>query len=95
MKQGDVLALVDAAEVGRAKTEILQAAAQVDVKEKTFDRIKASTEKGLRTQAELLEAEASLREARGRLSSAEQALINLGLPVRAADLAALPEEKRA
>jgi cobalt-zinc-cadmium efflux system membrane fusion protein len=95
VKQGDVLALVDAAEVGRAKTEILQAAAQVDVKEKTFDRIKASTEKGLRTQAELLEAEASLREARGRLSSAEQALINLGLPVRAADLAALPEEKRA
>ena len=43
VKQGDVLALVDAAEVGRAKTEILQAAAQVDVKEKTFERGDAIT----------------------------------------------------
>lgn len=95
VKQGDVLALVDAAEVGRAKAELLQAAAQVDVREKSFERIKASTEKGLRTQAELLEAEASMREARVRLSSAEQALINLGMPVRAADLEGVPEEKRA
>jgi len=95
VKEGDVLALVDAAEVGRAKADLLQAAAQVDVKEKTFERIKTSSEKGLRTQAELLEAEAALREARVRLFNAEQALINLGMPVRAADLAGLPEEKRA
>jgi membrane fusion protein, heavy metal efflux system len=94
VQKGEVLALVDAAEVGRAKAELLQAAAQVDVRETTFERVRASSEKGLRTGAELLEAEAALREARVRLFVAEQALVNLGMAARAGDVAGLPEEKR-
>ena len=93
VKKGEVLALVDAAEVGRAKADLLQADAQVELKEKTFERVKASSDKGLRTLAELQEAEAALREARVRLFNAEQALINLGMPVRVEDLAFLAEDK--
>ncbi len=94
VEEGEVLALVDAAEVGRAKAELLQAAALADLKEKTSGRIRTLTEKGLRTEPERLEAEAALREARVRLFNAQQALINLGMPVRAEDLAGLAEEKR-
>ncbi|MBM4078398.1 MAG: efflux RND transporter periplasmic adaptor subunit [Planctomycetes bacterium] len=95
VKKGDVLALVDAAEVGRAKSALLEAVALVDVKEKALKRIQASAESGFRTQAELQEAEAALREARVRLFNAQQSLINLGLDVRAEDLAKLSEGKLA
>jgi len=95
VNKGELVALVDGAEVGRAKADLLQAVALVDLKEKTFERVKASSDKGLRTLAELQEAEAALRDARVRLLSAEQALVNLGMPVRAVDLGGLPEEKSA
>jgi cobalt-zinc-cadmium efflux system membrane fusion protein len=77
---GDVLALVDSPEVGRAKTECLQAAASVEVGRKTLKRVQSSAEAGFRTEAERLEAEASLRLEESRLSSARQALMSLGLP---------------
>ena len=37
VERGDVLALLDAADVGKAKTELLQAFAQIDLRKKTFD----------------------------------------------------------
>ena len=40
VKKGDVLALVDAVEVGKAKAEFLQALAQVELKAKAVERLR-------------------------------------------------------
>ncbi len=84
VKAGDVLALVDAAEVGKAKAELLQAFAALQLKEQAVASIKeaAASVPGTRVR----EAEAAHREARIRLNAARQALVNLGLPLALADL---------
>jgi cobalt-zinc-cadmium efflux system membrane fusion protein len=80
VKQGEVLALVDSAEVGRAKAEYLSAVASVELKGKTVKRLKDLAEQGmLKSQGELQEAEAASKEAGIRLFNAQQALVNLGL----------------
>lgn len=81
VKRGDVLAILDAAEVGKAKAELLQAHAQMDTRKTTFDGLK---QLGLSviSQARLLEAELAYREATVRFSGAQQALINMGLPIQ-------------
>ena len=93
VKQGEVLVLVDAAEVGRAKADLLQAFATLDLKGKTVKRLRTSAESGFRTDAELQEAEAAVKEARIRVFNAQQALINLGLSPNPQDLADLPERQ--
>lgn len=95
VKAGDVLALIDAAEVGRAKSEFLQALAQVEVKAKAFARVRAVANEGFRSQADLQEATAAEREAKIRLFTAQQSLVNLGLPIRIEDAVGLPESKLA
>ncbi len=91
--QGEVLAFVDAAEVGRAKAELLQSLALVDVRTHTLARVETSATEGFRTRAELAEAQAALRESRIRLFNAQQALNNLGLPISLEGLSELSEEK--
>lgn len=85
VKVGDVLALVDAAEVGKAKAELQVALVQV--------RLRAQAAKDLAAapvqERQRKEAEAALREAEFRLLGAEQALVNLGFELRAAELRAL------
>ena len=84
IKAGDVLALVDAAEVGKAKAELLQAFAALQLKAQSVASIKeaAAAVPGTRVR----EAEAAHREARIRLNAARQALVNLGLPLELAEL---------
>lgn len=91
VRRGEVLAVVDAAEVGRAKAEILQAAAQVNLKSKAADRLKTATREGYRATAELQEAEAAVREARIRMLNAQQALSNLGLQVAIPEVTAVSD----
>lgn len=93
VRPGDVLALVDAAEVGKAKAEFLQAFALVDLKSRTLEGMRvAGAALPVRT---LQEAESALREARIRMLSAQQALVNLGLPVPAEELKNLSEDQLA
>ena len=93
VKQGEVLALVDAAEVGRAKAEFLQAAAQVDLRSRLLEGMKSGYVQGVIPEPRFREAEAALHEAQIRLLSAQHALLNLGLPIRAAEVKGLtPEE---
>ena len=75
---GDVLALIESAEVGRAKAELLQAQAAVEVTDRAAKRLQTSSEAGFRTEADRLAAEASAREAEIRLFNARQALSNFG-----------------
>jgi membrane fusion protein, heavy metal efflux system len=78
--KGDVLALVDAAEVGKAKGEFLQAIAQLRLKQATYDQIKPLA-KDVLSSRQVREAEAMLQESRIRQQTARQALVNLGFTI--------------
>lgn len=95
VRRGDVLAVVEAAEVGRAKAAFLQSLAQAQAKEKSFQAVQAQAKvvPGAYPELSLREAEAQMREARARLFSDQQALFNLGLPIALEEVAALPEDK--
>lgn len=91
VKAGEVLALVDAAEVGKTKSELLQAFALLQLKEQTVASIKESA--GAVPVARVREAEAAAREAEIRLGAACQALTNLGLPLKVSDVRQLSVEQ--
>lgn len=91
VKRGEVLALVDAAEVGRAKAEFLHGLVQVELQKTTLANLRSAAD-ALAARS-ILEAEARLREAEIRLLNAGQALVNLGLPTRIEDYQGLrPQE---
>jgi cobalt-zinc-cadmium efflux system membrane fusion protein len=93
VRRGDVLALVETAEVGRAKAEFLQAFVQVQLKVKNLESVSAA--RGAIPDRTIRETEAALSEARIRLATARQTLINLGLPVDADILKGAPENRLA
>jgi cobalt-zinc-cadmium efflux system membrane fusion protein len=95
VKKGEVLALVDAAEVGKAKSEFLQALAQVRLRTKTYENLSSIAGSGAVPGRTVLEAETALSEAKIRLTAAQQALTNLGLPVQPDSLKAVPDDQLA
>ena len=90
-----MIALVDAAEVGRAKSEFLQALVEVRLKTKNFEGLSLAATSGAIPERRLREGETALSEARIRLTAAQQALTNLGLPIQAESLKAVPEAQLA
>jgi cobalt-zinc-cadmium efflux system membrane fusion protein len=92
VKKGDVLALVDAAEVGQARGELLQALGKASFHDQNVERLRAGYQRGAVPDALFRQAESARQEARVRLLAAEQALANLGLVVRADDLKGLAPE---
>jgi cobalt-zinc-cadmium efflux system membrane fusion protein len=90
--KGEVLALLDAAEVGKAKADFLQSLTQVKMRSTTLERLQATARQGAVPERSLREAETALREARIRLFNDQQTLLNLGLPVHVADLEKLSDE---
>lgn len=80
---GEVLALIDAAEVGRSKAEFLEAMAKWEFAAATKERLSPLSEKGTVSGSRLLEADTGIRESWSRVLRAQQALVNLGLPVSA------------
>ena len=79
VQQGQVLALVDAAAVGQAKSQLLQAVSAYQLAEKSFARLSKIADGIGRKQMQ--EAEAALQEARISVATAKQALVNLGFAV--------------
>lgn len=77
--QGEVLALVDAAEVGRAKAELLQAVAQLKLHIKNYERLSGLG--GVVSGRRALEAETAKTEAEVAVRKAIQTLANLGLNI--------------
>jgi cobalt-zinc-cadmium efflux system membrane fusion protein len=73
-RRGDVLALVDAAEVGKAKAEFLQAITQLRLRGKTLDSLRSVGAAVAAQQVRV--AETAFHEAEIHLLSARQALIN-------------------
>ncbi len=93
VNEGDVLALVDSAFVGRAKGEFLQAIAHLRHEFKIVERLKPLAAERSIAGKQFHEAEATLEDARIGLLSAEQALNNLGLAVHADDFVDLSTEE--
>lgn len=76
VKAGDVLAVVDATAVGQAKSQLLQAIVQLQLRKAHYERVSAvSTALPGRS---ILETEAGMKEAEINLVSSRQALVNLG-----------------
>lgn len=80
--KGEVLAVIDAAEVGKTKAEFVQALVQTRQRRRLLADLKGVAEM---LPAQVREAEADVREAEIRLRTSEDALANFGLRVRAGD----------
>jgi cobalt-zinc-cadmium efflux system membrane fusion protein len=93
VRRGDVLALVDAAEIGKAKSEFLQAITQFRLKQTNVNRLRPLATDGTVPGRQLTEADSQLQEAQIQLLSTQQTLINLGLPVRAEEFAELSTDR--
>jgi cobalt-zinc-cadmium efflux system membrane fusion protein len=93
VRKGEVLALIDAAEVGRVKAEFLTSVVQVGLRTANVEQMRSAA--GSVPERLLREAEAGLREARIKLANDQQALANLGLPIRAEDVKDLPDDRLA
>lgn len=87
VKAGDVLLLVDALEVGKAKGEFLKSLSDMRLKKSAVDRLTPLAGTGSVPARQILEAEAALQEAEIRVLATQEALVNLGLPVQAEQFA--------
>jgi membrane fusion protein, heavy metal efflux system len=95
IRAGDLLALLDAAEVGRVKADLLRDLALVQSQSTAVARLQKTFAGGSDPQSTLEAAQTALREARVRLFNDQQGLLSLGLPVRLEDLEKLPDDKLA
>jgi cobalt-zinc-cadmium efflux system membrane fusion protein len=77
--EGEVLALVDAAQVGQAKAKLLQAIVQLQLRTSTVDRLQGVVASGAVPGKSLIEAQSAQQEAQIDVISSRQALTNLGL----------------
>ena len=78
VQAGDILAVIDAAEVGKAKSQLVQAAVQLQLKRSVAERLRPIALQGAIPQRNAIEAETSLQEALVAFSTARQSLANLG-----------------
>lgn len=79
VRRGQVLAVIDSAEVGSAKAQYLNAASEVALAEATHKRTTALVQRDAIPGKNQLEAETALNRSRASLMDAEQRLRNLGL----------------
>ena len=76
---GQTLAEIDSIELGQAKAAFLQAKAREELASKSFDRARSLLVDRIASEQEVIEAEASLREATAELQTAEETLRLYGL----------------
>jgi cobalt-zinc-cadmium efflux system membrane fusion protein len=91
VEKGEVLALVSAPEVSKVKADLLQARVQVEIRQRTLQRLQAAAS-SLPDQR-LRDAQMLVREARARLVADQQTLASYGLPVRLENLSRLSDEQ--
>lgn len=88
---GEVLAVIDAAEVGELKTALLRSLVEQKLQEQNVSRL--SSARASIAGSRILDAEAALAKARADVLSAEQSIRNLGLPVQVSSLQGLSEDQ--
>jgi len=89
MKAGEVIAIVDAPDVGKAKADYLQALVQVQSRTRVREALRTASA----PERSIAEAESALREAQVHLYTTQQALIGFGLPVPDETQTALPVDE--
>lgn len=89
IKKGDVLAIIEAVDVGKAKAELLQAVVAYQLKKGIAERMRSK--ESFIPERQLYEVQADAREANIRMRNAQQTLVNFGLPLRIEDLEDLPD----
>ncbi len=92
--EGEVLALLDSEEVGRAKAEFLQESAVAIYKAQVYSRLMAIGTDVVAEQT-IRESEAAVREAKLKRFAAFQKLLNLGLSADLSENALLSPEEMA
>ncbi len=89
---GDVLALVDSPEVGKSKTDLLQALVEQELNQKTMNRL-SGLAAGAVPGTRMIDAEAALSKSKVAVIQCRQKLVSLGLPIDGLELAGKsPEE---
>ena len=88
VRRGELLALIDSAEVGRAKAEFQQALVQLDLRRETLAKLKPGAGSTVPVK-DVQVAEAAVEESEVRLLLAEENLANLGMPIRTDDFRGL------
>lgn len=81
VRRGEILALIDSAEVGKAKAEFQHAIVQLDLRRETVARLRPGAGTTIPVK-DVQAAEAAVEEAEIRVLRAEQSLANLGMPIR-------------
>jgi multidrug efflux pump subunit AcrA (membrane-fusion protein) len=94
IRRGDVLVIVEAAQVGQYKAEFLSALVAREAKAEILSNLEG-VGGGAIPQRQLREARIALRESNIRLLNAEQNLVNLGFNLRAEDFHDLGDDERA
>ncbi|MDX1926546.1 MAG: efflux RND transporter periplasmic adaptor subunit [Pirellulaceae bacterium] len=89
--RGDVLAIIDAAEVGNLKTSLMRSLAEERLQARNVERL--SEAKDAIPGSLLINAQASLSKARADVLSSEQSLRNLGLQVQLDELSSMTESQ--
>ena len=79
VKTGDVLAILDSVELGKAKADYLKFQALTSVQEKNYQRARRLFEQHITSQREVLEAEAAYQTARAEFEAAHATLHLYGL----------------
>lgn len=83
VRPGELLALVESPDVGKAKSDFLQARVHVQSRKQALSLLQEGPGAPRQT---VQTAESALREAQAALTNAENALANLGLPIEARSL---------
>jgi len=95
VNKGDVLALIDSSEVGKAKSALLDALSEAELHNKTVARIAPLYEKQIVTGSRMTESRTALEKANIRVRQAQEALSNLGLRIDIDELQGLSQQARA
>lgn len=93
VRKGDVLLVIESQDVGRLKAEFLNALVAFESRREQLAILEELKTAIMGRQ--LREARAALREARNQLTNAEQALVNLGFEISAAEYDSLADSERA
>ena len=92
IRQGEVLAVIDSLQVGKAKADLLQALADYDLKRKLAARLGPAAASAV-PYKQIEQVQADLRHAQFELFNAQQSLINLGFAVDIEQLTGLSDEE--
>ncbi|MFO0900973.1 MAG: efflux RND transporter periplasmic adaptor subunit [Pirellulales bacterium] len=93
IRKGDVLVIVESADVGQMKADFLQAVVNRELKAMVYERLQSAG--SALPEVQRRTARAEFREANIRLFNAQQTLVNHGLPIRLEDVQGLSDEEMA